>query len=259
MDALTDGRADTPKYQLEGIPLPITHSDFVFGQRQLNISRNVGQGLDLRMAEAAGRRIAEMIEKQLIGVETGMTYTNPSGSPTYGRAATVYGYTNFTARNTYTSVTTPTGANPQSTVSNVLAMRDLLLADNMYGPYMLYHSNDWDAFMDNDYAFTNGSNWATNPNMTLRDRLRKIDGLTDVRRLDFWTPINSSGVSLPYQLLLVQMSSETARAVTGLDITTVQWQEKGGLQECFKVMCIMVPQLRADFDGRCGICHGTTS
>lgn len=259
MDALTDARADTPKFQLEGLPLPITHSDFTFNQRQLMISKNSGQGLDLRMGEAAGRRVAESVERVLIGIDAGMTYGGGSSAPTYGRTSKVYGYTNFTNRNTYTSVTTPTGANPQSTVANVLAMRDLLLADNFFGPFMLYHSNDWDQYMDNDYAFTNGSNWATNPNMTLRDRLRKIDGISDVRRLDFWTPVNSSGTSLPFQLLLVQMNAEVARAVVGMDITTIQWDVKGGLQTNFKVMTIMVPQLRADNAGNCGICHGTTS
>lgn len=258
MDARTDARADTPQYQLEGLPLPIVHSDFAFGQRELSISRNAGQGLDLRMAEASGRRVAEMVEKILIGVTAGMTYTNPSNTPTYGRTPKVYGYTNFPNRKTYTSVTTPTGSNPNSTVANVLAMRDLLIGNNFFGPYMLYHSNDWDQYMDNDYAFTNGSNWATNPSMTLRDRLRKIDGITDVRRLDFWTPVNASGVSLPFQLLLIQMTSEVARAVVGMDITTVQWQTKGGLQENFKVMTIMVPQIRATNSGNCGICHGTT-
>ncbi len=260
MDARTDSRADTPLYQLQGLPLPITHSDFTFDSRTLSMSRNAGQGLDLRMAEASGRRVAEMIEKILIGSVTGMTYNNPTSAPTYGRTPTVYGYTNFTARQTYTSVTTPTGSNPQATVSNVLAMRSLLFDTNkMYGPYMLYHSNDWDQYMDNDYAFTNGSNWATNPNMTLRDRIRKIDGIVDVRRLDFWTPVNSTGASLPFQLLLIQMTSEVCRAVVGMDITTVQWPTKGGLQENFKVMCIMVPQIRADYIGNCGICHGTTS
>lgn len=259
MDALTDAPADAPKYQLEGLPLPIIHSDFSFHQRQMAISRNSGQGVDLRMAEAAGRRVGEMVEQILIGTTAGMTYGGGSSAPTYGRTSKVYGYTNFTNRNSYTSVTTPTGANPQSTVSNVLAMIDLLRADNFFGPFMLYHSNDWDQYMDNDYAFTNGSNWAANPGMTLRDRLRKIDGIMDVRRLDWWTPVNSSGSSVPYQLLLVQMNSEVARAVIGMDITTVQWDVKGGLQTNFKVMCIMVPQLRATYAGNCGICHGSTT
>jgi hypothetical protein len=205
------------------------------------------------MGEAAGRRVAEMVEKILIGTVTGMTYGGGSSAPTYGRASTVFGYTNFTNRNTYTSVTTPTGANPNATVSNVLAMLDTAKADNFFGPFMLYHSNDWDQYMDHDYAFINGTNWATNPSMTLRDRLRRIDGISDVRRLDFWTPASA------FQLLLVQMTSEVARAVVGMDITTVQWETKGGLQTNFKVMAIMVPQLRADNAGNCGIVHGTTS
>lgn len=259
MDGLTDARADQPRYQLEGLPLPITHSDFTFGQRQLAISQNSGPGLDTRMAEMAGRRVAEMVERVLIGTTAGMTYGNPSNVPTYGRTSKVYGYTTFTSRNTYTSVTTPTGANPQSTVSNILAMLDLARADNFFGPFMLYHSNDWDQYLDNDYAFTNGSNWATNPGMTLRDRIRKIEGITDVRRLDYWTPVNASGVSLPFQFLLIQMNSEVARAVVGMDVTTVQWDTKGGMQKNFKVMCIMVPQIRASFSGNCGIVHGTTS
>src|SRR5690606_24326448 len=41
-DGLTDGRTDAPKFQLEGLPLPITHSDFWFSSRRLAVSRNTG-------------------------------------------------------------------------------------------------------------------------------------------------------------------------------------------------------------------------
>ena len=58
---------------------------------------------------------------------------------------------------------------------------------------------------------------------------------------------------------IVQMTSDVARAVVGMDITTVQWESKGGMQLNFKVMCINVPQIRADFYGNCGILHATTS
>ena len=43
----------------------------------------------------------------------------------------------------------------------------------------------------------------------------------------------------------------------GADITTVQWESHGGMQINFKVMAIMVPQLRADFTGQTGIVHGS--
>lgn len=254
MDALTPGRSDRPRHQLEGLPLPITHCDFWFSERELRTSRNTGTPLDTTMAEAAARRVAEKIEDSVIGLSTGMSVQlSNSAAPSYGRTVDVYGYTDFPSRNTYTSVTTPTGSNPNATVSDVLAMIDAARDDNMYGPFMLYHSNDWDQYLDNDYAFTNGSDWATNPSMTLRQRLNQISGIMDVRRLDRWTPASS------YQLLLVQMTTETARAVIGMNITTVQWESTGGLRKNFKVMGIMVPEIRATFAGNCGIVHGTTS
>ena len=247
MDALTDGRTDSPTYQLEGLPLPIIHSDFWFGSRRLAASRSTGTPLDTTMAEASGRRVAETLEKLTIGTLTGPTWGTATD---YGRTPTVYGYTNFTNRNTKTNLTTPTGSNPEVTVSDVLAMRSQLYSDKFYGPYMLYHSTDWDVYMDNDYARLGGSN----ANMTLRDRLRKIEGIQDVRRLDFLASATN-----PFTLLMVQMTSDVCRAVNGMDITTIQWESMGGMRVNFKVMTIQVPQLRADFSGNCGILHATTS
>jgi hypothetical protein len=247
MDGLTDGRTDAPLFQLQGLPLPITHCDFWFSSRRLAVSRNTGTPLDATMPEAAGRRIAETIEQTLIGTVTGVTYGGGSNAPSYGRTSQVFGYTNFTSRLTKTGLTIPTGSNATTTISQVLAARDQLYSNNFFGPFMVYHSNDWDQYMDNDYVTSGGNN----PNQTLRQRIRAIDGIVDCRRLDFWTPSSS------FQLLLVQMTADVARAVVGMDITTVQWETKGGMQVNFKVMCIMVPQLRATFAGNCGILHFT--
>jgi hypothetical protein len=244
MDGVTPGNADSPKFQLEGLPLPITHADFWFSKRRLAISRNSGTPLDSVMAEAAGRRVAEMIEKTTIGTVTGVQY-GPTAN--YGQTPQVYGYTNHPLRTTKTDLTTPTGSNPNSTVADVLAMRQLAYDNYMYGPYMLYHSSDWDAYMDNDYYITSG----TTPSQTLRNRLRAIDGIQDVRRLDFLTDT--------FTLILVQMTSDVARAVNGMEIMTVQWEGKGGLILYFKVMAIKVPQIRADYNGNSGIIHATTS
>jgi hypothetical protein len=255
MDGLTDGRTDAPKFQLEGLPLPITHSDFYFSQRRLGISRNSGTPLDTTMAEAAGRRVAEMIEKTLIGVETGVTYGgNSTQVGGYGRTSSVYGYLNFPQRLTKVNLTVPTGSNPDRTVADVLAMRDQLYGANFYGPYMIYHSTDWDQYLDNDYAFASGTG-VTAPNKTLRNRLREIEGIQDVRRLDYLTAANSHA----FTMIMVQMTQDVCRAVDGLGITTVQWESNGGMKVNFKVMCIQVPQLRADFNGNCGILHARTA
>lgn len=246
MDGLTEGRTDAPKYQLEGLPLPITHSDFWFSSRRLAASRQTGTPLDTTMAATAGRRVAETIEQTLIGTVTGMTYGNATTNG-YGRTPTVYGYTNFPARNTKTDLTTPTGSNPDAIVQDVLEMRDQLYDDNFFGPFMLYHSTDYDIYLDNDYFRTGG----TSVLQTVRQRIQAIDGIAGVRRLDYLT----SG----YVMIMVQMTQDVARAVNGMDITTVQWESVGGMRLNFKVMAIQVPQLRADFDGRCGILHATTS
>lgn len=245
MDGLTEGRSDRPRFDLKGLPLPITHSDFWFSSRQLAVSRNTGTPLDSTMAEAAGRRVAEMIEKITIGTIAGMKLSK-TGSLLADNPQ-VYGYTNFPSRITKTDLTVPTGANPEATVADVLEMRSTLYDVNRFGPFMLYHSPDWDQFMDNDYILT-GGNVAT---QTLRERLRAIEGIQDVRRLDFLTNT--------FTLLMVQMTSDVARAVNGMDITTVQWETQGGMRLNFKVMAIHVPQLRADFNGSTGILHATTA
>lgn len=270
MDGITPGNTnDTPIFQLEGVPLPITHADFYLSNRRLLVSQNSGTPLNTTLGEAAARRVAETVEKTTIGNNVGVAY---GGASTYvggyGRTSQVYGYTNFPARITYTTLTAPTagGWTAATTISNVLAMRQQMLNHKFYGPWMLYHSNDWDTYLDNDYILT-GGNVAT---QTLRERLRKIDGIQDVKRLDFLfssaTDQSAGGPGLegittgnPFTLLMVQMTSDVAQAVNGLDITTIQWEEKGGQKLCFKVMCIQVPRLRADYYGNCGILHATTS
>lgn len=265
MDGITDGRTDSPKFQLEGLPLPITHSDFWFSERRLKISRG-STPLDTVLAEAAARRVAETVEKTTIGVTTGVTYGgNSTQVGGYGRTPTVYGYTNFSNRLTKTNLTTPTTTNQATTLSEVLGMRDTLTANKFFGPFMIYHSNDWDKFMDGDYILS-GGNVAT---QTLRERLKAIDGIQDVKRLDmlFGSQLSSAtgpgtdvDVTLkPFTLIMVQMTPDVARAVIGMNITTLQWDSVGGMRKNFKVMCILVPQLRADAYGNCGILHATTS
>ncbi len=266
MDGLTEGRTDAPQFQLEGLPLPITHSDFWYSARRLAVSRNTGTPLDTTMGEAAGRRVAEVIEKTLIGVETGITYGgNSTQVGGYSRTSTVFGYMNFTNRLTSVTGYIPTGNGragttggwrASDTLRDVLAMRDALRLNKFYGPYVIYHSNDWDQYMDNDYILT-GGNVAT---QTLRERLKAIEDIADVRRLDFLTAaVTAAGdpanilTTHPFRMIAVQMTPDVARAVNGMDITTVQWESVGGMRLNFKVMAIQVPQLRADFYGNCGI------
>ena len=108
-------------------------------------------------------------------------------------------------------------------------------------------STAWDRYLDDDYSTAKGDN-------TLRERLKAISDITDVRTLDY---LDTAGTS--YIMVLVQMTSEVIREVIGMDITTVQWETRGGMMLNFKVMAILVPQIRADINSRTGIVHGTTA
>ena len=242
MDGLAEGRTDSPLFQLEGLPLPIIHSSFWFSSRRLAISRNSGMPLDTAMGEAAGRRVAETIEKLTIGTLAGPQY---GVAANYGQTPKVYGYTNYPQRITKADMTAPTGANGTAILTSWLALRDLLYDANFFGPFMVYTSTDYDQYLDNLFSTTEPSAG------TLRSRLLQIDGIQGIRRLDYLTNT--------FTVLMVQMTPDVARAVSGMDLTTVQWEAKGGMQVMFKVMAIQIPQLRADYNGNCGIAHGTTA
>lgn len=236
MDGLRQANADRPEFDLRSLPLPIIHKDFHFSARQISASRNGGSPLDTTTAELAGRKVAEQVEKLLLG---------ESNSYAFG-GGTVYGYRNFTDRLTKV-ITAPTTSNQATTVAEVLAMRKQSTDNNYFGPWVLYYGPAWYQYMDGDYSLAGGNN----PNQTLRERLKRIEGIKDVKPADYLTGNNT--------LLLVQMTADVARIVVGMDITTLQWESHGGMQLNFKVMTIMVPQLRSDFTNQCGIVHGASA
>lgn len=247
-DGMVQGRADAPVFEAEGLPLPITHCDFFFSSRRLAISRRMGTPIDSVMAEAAARRVAERVERTTIGVTAGIALdTNLSG---LGREPRIYGMTNYPDRITRTDLTKPTatGWDPSTLIDEILDCLEALYDANQFGPFMVYHSTDWTKYLDNDYYRLETSG-AVAPTKTLRNRIREIDGIRDVKRLDFLRD--------QFTLLFVSMTPETIRAVNGMNLTTVQWETLGGMRLNFKVMAIHVPQIRSDFYGNTGILHAT--
>jgi len=230
MDGLRQGDSDRPQFSLENLPLPIIHKDFHFSAREVAASRNGNMPLDTSNAEAAGRKVAEQIEKITLGEVTQYKYGG----------GYVYGLKTFDHRQTK-SLTAPTTTNQATTVNEILDMVKLSQDAGYYGPWMLYYSPAWSPYMGGDYSANKGDN-------TLRERIAKIDGIQDVRQADYLTGTT---------LMLVQMTSDVCRMVVGMDITTLQWESQGGMQLNFKVMAIVVPQLRADYADNCGIVHGS--
>lgn len=232
MDALRQTPADLSVVELLSLPLPIISKNFRLSARQLAASRNGSRPLDTTTAELAGEKVAEMAEKLLLGEVS--TYSYGGG--------TVAGYTTFGDRLTK-SLTNPAGGGwtPNTLVTEVLAMKLQSTGAYHYGPWMLYFSPAWDTYLDDDYSAAKGDN-------TLRERLAKIDNIQGVRTLDYLSDTTC---------LLVQMTPSVVRAIIGMEITTVQWEEQGGLELLYKVMAIMVPQIRSDINDRTGIVHGS--
>ncbi len=234
MDGLTQADRDRPVYELTNLPLPIIHKDFSFSARQVATSRSGGSPLDTSMAELAARKVAEMAEKLLLGVASSYTFGG----------GTIAGYTNHGSRLLKT-ITDPTstGWTAATFVQEVLEMRKQSTDDYHYGPWMLYTAPAWDVYLDDDYSTAKGDN-------TLRERVQKIQGIEGVQTLDYLTD---------YDIVLVQMTSDVVREVIGMDVTTLQWETQGGMMLNFKVMAILVPQIRADQNDNTGIVHGYTS
>jgi uncharacterized linocin/CFP29 family protein len=235
MEGTRRGDFDRPEYDTRLLPLPIIHKDFQFPARQIAVSRRAGVPLDTTTSALAGRKVAEEIEKLALGVSANNGYAYGGG--------TVYGVTNHPNRLTKV-LTNPTAwgaTGPATLINEILAMIEQARVAGYFGPFRIVLSPGWSLYLDADYA-------TTYPGVTLRQRILSIEGVTSIAQANYLTGL---------QLLLVQMQPETIRMVVGMDITTMMWETLGGMEVNFKVMAIIVPQVRADHAGNAGIVHGT--
>ena len=232
MDGASKTKGDRPNYDIKYLPLPIISKDFQINLRALTASRNTGDALDTTMAEMAAREVAEKAEDILF---------NGLSAYTFG-GGTIRGYRDFANRNTYslTAHWNDSAATGATMLADLIAMKQAAINDKHYGPYVLYIPTAYEASIDDDFK--------ANSDKSIRQRLLEVGGITNIRVADKMTADN---------ILLVEMNSSTVRLVKGLAITTVEWQSEGGMIHHYKVMAIMVPQIRADQNGNCGIVHGT--
>lgn len=233
MSPLTKSRNDRPLNALKQVPLPVIFKDFDIDIRQLQASFNSGTGLDTSVGDLYARKVAEEAEKLLAG----------TSDFSYG-GNSIYGYTNHPDRNLY-DMADPTESTwvPNDTVNDVIAMIVKSEADFHFGPWRLYMSQSWRTYLERDYK-----NSSSGSSTTLRQRLEAIDGITSVKLSDF----------LPAgHTVLVQMTPDTVRELVNLEITVIQWESHGGMQQNLKVICGMTPNVRSDYNGNMGLVDGS--
>ena len=215
------------------LPLPVIYKGFNLPLRTVSASRNGAAPLDTTLAEESARKVLETAEQLALGT---------LGANSFG-GYVLQGATNFTGRMTKV-LTTPTGtATNATTLAEILAMKDQAKDAHHHGPFRLYMGTGWDQYLDGDFS-------TAYPGITLRERLMKIDQIQKIATVDFLSGFNA---------LLIEQSKSTMRIVVGMELTTLRWQTLGGLKLHFLVMAILVPQLRADFNGNTGIVHGNVA
>ena len=228
MDGATRGQNDRVEYEIRYLPLPIVHADFQLNARVLASSRTTGAPLDTTIAELKARKVAEKLENMLF---TNDPYTFGGG--------TIYGYLNQPNRNT-TSLTANWDDTSANILTDVLTMKQALIDDRFYGPYVLYVPVNFETALDEDFK--------ANSDKSIRQRLLEVAGISDIRVADHLTADT---------VVMVQMTPDVVRLVQGLPMTTVEWDSEGGMVFHFKVMTISVLQVRYDQNLRCRVCSGT--
>lgn len=221
----TLGEEDTVAFDLVSVPVPITHKDFRLNIRRLEASRRLGDSLDVIQARVAARKVAEALETMLF-----------VGQALTVGGATIYGYTNHPNR------TTGTGADwgtLSAVYPNVLSMVDDAMAEGFNGPFGIYVARV--QYIEALDVYTDGSG------QSAVDRcVANIPGLNWMKLSDEIT----AG-----EAVLVNLQADTVDVAVAQDIVTVQWNEMGGMIERFKVFAAMVPRVKADQEGKCGIVH----
>lgn len=235
MDGMRRSERDRPTFDLRNLPIPIIHKDFSYSLREVLASRAGNQPLDDITAVEAADVCAVEAEKLALGVAASYSYGGGS----------VYGVLNHPSRNTQilTAPTDPAWTG-NTILTELLSMIQKAENDGFYGPYMVFASSAWGEFLENDYS-------AAVPGTSVSDRLLRNRRIQGIEYLDY--------LGTGFTLVLIDMRPTVIREVVGMEIQTIQWQTPDGMALEYKVMCILVPQVRADPAGNCGIVHGAAA
>lgn len=211
------------------LPLPIIHSDWDVGIRELAASRDSDIPLESTQAGLAGRRVAERMEDLLI-----------NGGPTFEGNA-IFGYLTHPDRNTAGfgvngnwSQAAKTGDN---ILTDVLTMKQGSIDDRFYGPWGLYVPTAYDTVLDGEFS--------DQYPRTIRSRLLEVEGLESIRVVDQLPDDN---------IAFVQLTSDVVKIKDGEPMQTVQWDVLPGAVT-FRAMAIQVPLIRSTKANRSGVFH----
>jgi hypothetical protein len=237
MDALSESTKDRPAFTWGYLPIPICHADFTISARDLAASKNGDQPLDTTMIELATRKVAEKTEYITINGATSFTFGG----------GVIYGLHDFTPAATgslapHWDHTAATGATILVDVQKMIAAVN---AKKHYGPFALYTPTLFDPLLDNPFNANTGT--------TIREQILKIGGPAGPNKKNGIVAVTPADFMPADHVALVELDQSVIRIIEGMQPTPIEWESKGGLNLHFKVISILVPQLRADSDSNTGI------
>jgi uncharacterized linocin/CFP29 family protein len=233
MSGVAPGQRDLATFQLNSVPIPVTFRDFQIHLRHLEASRRGGSQIDTTNAELCGARVAEKLEEMLfngsnvaIGGNTGAGLTTASSRITGSLSGD------------WATFPTVTGEN---IISDVLAMIADAEDENYFGQFMFYVPVSYMQVLRNDFK--------ANSDKTIVDRMLEIDAVQGVR----------GTTSLTAEVVAVRLTRDVLDLSIASDITTVQWDEMGGMIQNFKVMAAMAPRVKipSTSSAKTGLVHYT--
>ncbi len=226
MTGIAPGQRDLPEYTLATVPIPVTFRDFQVNIRTLEASRTRGAAMDTVTAEMCTRRVTEKLDDMVF-----------NGSVIQVDGAVIFGYTTHPDRQTG-SLGAAWTVDQTVIVDDVVSMISALEGINYRGPYVLYVPVDYKSVLRNDYSTLKGDR-------TFEERLLAIEEITAI----------NSTVSLSAEVVLVQLTSDVVDLSVGQDITTVEWDEMGGLVSNFKIMAALAPRVKSSAIDENGVAH----
>lgn len=227
MSGTTRGDEDTLDFGLDGVPVPIIHKSFRLNLRRLLASRRNGQGLDATQGEAAGRKVAEKIND---------LYFNGSTITLEGRR--IYGLLNH-PQLLGVQITDWTDASTRDPVGDLLKLVGALVAAGFKGPYGCYLPSNFWAYVLEDYKVQS--------DRTVLERIQAIPNLRFLKP-DFSIPAST--------ISMFQLTSDVIQSGEAQDITNVEWDEIGGMEQHYKVLAAMVPLIKVNTNNKTGIAKG---
>ncbi|MCE8440038.1 major capsid protein [Rhodovulum sulfidophilum] len=236
MDGETETEKDRQEFGLAGVPIPIIGKRFSIGERMLLASRQRGASLDVTTGAEAARAVARASEKMVFfGARV-------AAADSAGNRFNIPGLTTMDGRVTFklSDWLDTEKVTPQMIFREILQMVALMEAkQRSLGPFTLY--------IPGAYASRFREDFKEHGDKTLMERVLDEDVIRAVRISDVLTKGN---------VLLLDMQRRYMDLGVAADVTTVQWQSGSGFTNHFMTYAAWAPRLKADFDGRCGICHG---